>query len=352
MSNWILPIQISQKEFNAKAMIAVAGTLVADLIIRPIRSWPGKSQNAIVDHIEILPGGAVANTGMALARLGVPVSAFAALGEDNIGMVIKDCVKRWASREDVAVIPSSRTTASVVGVSADGDRSFLSTSGACDQFTFTVEQVEREIASGSRAFHLGYAMLLPKLDGEPLRNVMRRASQLGALTSLDVTYFDNRPWPDLLKLMPEIDVFCPNLLEANAITGKSDARGAAKALVEAGVRKFVAVTDGARGALVEVVGEGQQFIPADPVKVVDTTGAGDAFIAGVLAAWYRGLPWWTAAQIGALVAATAITGSTRYENLRSLEEHLADFTERGFLSDGHSFFQRGAPQQPAIEENR
>ena len=74
-------------------MISVAGTLVADLIIRPIRSWPGKSQNANVDHIEILPGGAVANTGMALARLGVPVSACAALGEDNIGMVVKDSVK-------------------------------------------------------------------------------------------------------------------------------------------------------------------------------------------------------------------------------------------------------------------
>jgi hypothetical protein len=41
------------------------------------------------------------------------------------------------------------------------------------------------------------------------------------------------------------------------------------------------------------------------------------------------LPWWTAAQIGALVAATAVTGSTRYENLRSLEEHLAELTHDG-----------------------
>ena len=79
-------------------MILVAGTLVADLIVRPIRGWPGKSQNASVDHIEILPGGAVANTGMALARLGVPVAARAAVGEDNIGKVVKDSVGRWAAR--------------------------------------------------------------------------------------------------------------------------------------------------------------------------------------------------------------------------------------------------------------
>jgi sugar/nucleoside kinase (ribokinase family) len=80
-------------------MISVAGTLVADLIIRPIRVWPGKSQNSHVDHIEVLPGGAVANTGLALARLGVPVSAFAAVGEDNIGKIVKDSVHAWAARD-------------------------------------------------------------------------------------------------------------------------------------------------------------------------------------------------------------------------------------------------------------
>jgi len=333
-------------------MISVAGTLVADLMIRPIPSWPGKRQNAKVDRIEILPGGAVANTGMALARLGVPVSTFAAVGEDNIGKVIKDSVSRWATRDAIAVLPSRRTTTSVVGVSEDGDRCFLSAPGACDEFELTVEQVENEIASGSRALHIGYAMLLPGLDGEPLKRVMQRASQLGALTSLDVTYFDGRPWSDLLKLLPEIDVFCPSLLEASAITGKCNASEAATALVEAGVRKFVAVTDGARGALIEVVGEGQEFIPARPVEAIDTTGAGDAFIAGVLAAWYRGLPWWTAARIGTLVASVAVTASTRYENLRSLDEHFADLIREGDPANDPPVLEESLPGLGAGEGNR
>jgi sugar/nucleoside kinase (ribokinase family) len=199
--------------------------------------------------------------------------------------------------------------------------------------------------------HIGYAMILPMLDGAPLKKVMHRASQLGALTSLDVTYFDGRPWSDLLPLMPEIDVFCPSLLEASAITGKSNAVDAAAALVEAGVRRFVAVTDGARGALIDVVGEGQEFLPAHPVKVIDTTGAGDAFIAGVLAAWYRGLPWWTAAQIGALVASMAVTSSTRYENLRNLEEHFPEPTRHGG-SPNEPFPLQGSPREVAIEGNR
>jgi sugar/nucleoside kinase (ribokinase family) len=305
-------------------MISVAGTLVGDLIIRPIRVWPGKGQNAQVDHIEMLSGGAVANTGMALARLGVPVSALAAVGGDNIGKVVKDSVGQWAARDGVTVIGSSRTTTSVVVVSEDGDRCFLSAAGACDQFTLTPEQVESEIVSGSRALHVGYAMIMPSFDGEPLIKAMRRATELGVLTSLDVTYFDGRSWPDLLKLMPEIDVFCPSLVEACAITGKTNAADAASELVRAGVRKFVAVTDGPRGALVEVVGQEREFIPAHPVKVVDTTGAGDAFVAGVLAAWYRGLPWFTAARIGSYIASISIAGSTRYENLRNFDEHFAE----------------------------
>jgi ribokinase len=126
--------------------------------------------------------------------------------------------------------------------------------------------------------------------------------------------------------MPEIDVFCPNLIEATAITGKKNAEHAAATLVEAGVQKFVAVTDGANGAVVHVVGEDQEFIPAQPVKVVDTTGAGDSFIAGVLAAWYRGLSWKNAGQIGAFVASIAVTSATRYENLRSLEALLSELS--------------------------
>ena len=119
-------------------MISVAGTLVADVIIRPIRAWPGKSQNARVDRIEVLPGGAVANTGLALARLGVPVSTCAAVGEDNLGKIVKDSIGRWAARDAVTVLPSRRTTASLVAVSADGDRCFLSAAGACEQFTLTL----------------------------------------------------------------------------------------------------------------------------------------------------------------------------------------------------------------------
>ena len=312
-------------------MILVAGTLVADLIVKPVRSWPSERNNQNVDSIEIFPGGAVANTGLALARLGIPVSAYGSVGEDHLGSIVRSVLSQWATRQTVTSVPSNRTTCSIVAVSETGERCFLAAAGACDQFQLTLEQVEKEISDGVRALHIGYAMLLPRLDGEPLRQVMRRARELGALTSLDVCYFDHFPWPDLMRLMPEIDVFCPNLPEACAITGQRNAADAAAALVGAGVRKFVAITEGERGVLVHVVGESQEYIPARPVKVVDTTGAGDAFVAGVLAAWYRGLPWRSAGHIGTLVASLAITSTTRYGNLPNFNE-LTNYAEADLFS--------------------
>lgn len=309
-------------------MISVAGTLVADLLVRPIRNWEGKGHNANVDCIELVPGGTVANTGLALARLGVPVSTLGTLGDDSFGMVVNESINRWAARNRVVILRSTPTTASVVAVFEDGDRCFLSAAGASERLDLTPVDVSNEIEAGSRALHVGYAGRLPKLDGQPLENLMRFAHERGALTSLDVTYFPDSRWPDLMSLMPDLDMFCPSLIEATAITGRISASEAASALVEAGVRKFVAVTDGANGAFVHIVGEGQEHVPALPVKVVDTTGAGDAFIAGVLAAWYRGFSWWVAAHMGALVASIAVTGSTRYEKLRTFEELIPEVMQQ------------------------
>jgi sugar/nucleoside kinase (ribokinase family) len=298
-------------------MISLAGTLVADIMARPISDWPKKGSVVSIEEIEIQPGGAVANTGQILERLGVSVSAHAAVGDDNLGQMIKGLVGTWATRPVVQVLTGHRTTASVVAVAKNGDRSFINAPGACDQFRLTEAQIEEDVRLGARAFHLGYALVLPAFDGDAMKRAFRRARELGALTSLDVTYCDSPRWPTLVGLMPEVDVFCPSLSEAEAITGKSGAASAAEALEQAGVKQFIAVTNGARGAIVRIPGKGEEKFPALPAKAIDTTGAGDAFIAAVLAAWYRGLDWKTAARAGIAAGSLAVTSGNRYKNLRS-----------------------------------
>src|SRR5262249_60674042 len=112
------PTRLPAKRLNSPCflripnnMITVAGALVADVVVGPIRAWPDPGKNGDIDYVDIVPGGSVANTGMALARLGIPVSACAAVGGDNLGRIVKEFVGDWATRNAVKVIPSARTTA-------------------------------------------------------------------------------------------------------------------------------------------------------------------------------------------------------------------------------------------------
>jgi sugar/nucleoside kinase (ribokinase family) len=110
-----------------------------------------------------------------LTRLGLPVSALGAIGDDSFGVVVNESVNRWAARNRVVVLPSTPTTASVVAVFEDGDRCFLSAAGASERFDLTPADVSSEIEAGSRALHVGYAGRLPMLDGEPMKNLMHFA---------------------------------------------------------------------------------------------------------------------------------------------------------------------------------
>ena len=125
-------------------------------------------------------------------------------------------------------------------------------------------------------------------------------------------------WKKLRELLPFVDVFCPNSQEAEAITGESRPEAAAEVLLENGVRQFVAIKNGERGAYARPAkGEGI-FYPAHDIEVVDSTGAGDAYIAGVLAAWHRGLDWYEAARIADAAGALAVTKQGAAEGVNDL----------------------------------
>ena len=298
-------------------MISLAGTLVADIMARPIGDWPKNGSVVTIEEIEVQPGGAVANTGQILERLGVPVSVHAAVGSDNLGQITRSLVESWATRSGIQTLAGRRTTATIVVVGEDGDRNFINAPGACDQFRLSEAQIDEDVRLGARALHVGYALGLPAFDGHAMKRALCRAKEVGLLTSVDVTYFDSPLWPTLLDLMPEVDVFCPSLSEAEAITGKSGAAAAAEALEQAGVKQFIAVTNGSHGAAIRIPGQAAENLAALPAKAIDTTGAGDAFIAAVLAAWYRGLDWRTAARAGIAAGSLAVTSGKRYGNLNS-----------------------------------
>jgi sugar/nucleoside kinase (ribokinase family) len=301
-------------------MITVAGTVIGDIFVRKLDREPARGSLTVVDQVGFHLGGAAPNTGAVLSRLGVPVSVVGRIGSDPFGQLVRQEIEKWASNVTLAVDEVLQTTAVVGHIFADGERSFLYAGGASAAFCAADLDLKQECSRGSRALHVGYALLLPGLDGEPMRALFEEAQSLQLLVSLDVAYYPGPDWKKLVQLMPHVDVFCPNGREAEAITGEKNPEAAAARLLKDGVRQFVAVKLGEQGAYIRPADGPGEYIQAYHVRTIDSTGAGDAFIAGVLAAWHRKLDWRQAARIANAAGALATTKQGATEGLETWDQ--------------------------------
>ncbi len=261
--------------------ILVGGDLFVDLIMTGFSSWPEPGTEAFARalHREVGGGAAIAASG--LAKLGSRVALFGMAGNDG---------DWFAARLNHLGVITSRMrfdpvepTAVSVAISTPRERTFLTYHGPNVRFP---QMLAEEVASGGfanvRHFHLNWAPDLA--TAASLFTAIRRQ---GCAISLDVGWHED--WladPRSLALLPLIDIFFPNEVEASRMTGEADPERMLRRLESAGARR-VALKLGAEGAALLWDGEVLR-IKACPVTAIDTTGAGDCFNAGFLHFWLRG----------------------------------------------------------------
>jgi sugar/nucleoside kinase (ribokinase family) len=190
----------------------------------------------------------------------------------------------------VAVDPAL-PTATVVALLADGDRTLLSDRGAAAALV----PADLPPFTGVRHVHVSGYVLLDPSSRPAGRAAIAQARAAGATVSVDPQVAPALD-PTFLALVAGIDLLLPNAAELAALGGRDavlDAVGA------------VAWTDGAAGASWADV-RGTWSVPAPPVDAVDATGAGDAFDAGVLAAWLSGADAEAALRAGCAAGARAV----------------------------------------------
>jgi len=267
--------------------VACLGEAILDLVCER-RLGPDDAPGPFEAH----HGGAPANVAALLARSGIPTSLIGGLGEDRWGLWLRAGLEsEGVDTAWLATVERVRTPVAVITFDLEGEPSFdVHGEDVGPAFEACSPDLERALdASGSLVIG-GNTMV-----GETEREVTRRAVDLARQRGLPVLLDPNhRPgrWDcqeDAVRYSRELiersDVVKANRAEAELLTGLDDPTDAAYALVELGAT-LVVITDGpgeivARGA-VEA-----SFCPK-PVEMISPLGAGDAFMAGLVAGLARG----------------------------------------------------------------
>ncbi len=300
--------------------VMVVGELFYDEILSGLQALPKLGEEAFARKYVREVGGGAAITACGLAKLGARVAVLGVVGHDGDWLLSR---LRGAG-VDTSLIEQSQCepTGLTVSVSTREDRAFFSYYGANDALNPLLRRPDWfEHMSSARVVHIATSP-----DGELDAGLIPSLKLANSLVSLDVQ--SHMSWltsPSNLKILRDADIFFPNELEAEWVSGETGVRPILRGLRKNGLKR-VGLKLGGKGAAL-TWDRHEYFVDPHPVDCEDTTGAGDCFDAGFLFAWLRGeqeqscLRW---ANICGALSTRELGGVLGFPSLEQIEEALKE----------------------------
>ena len=301
------------------------GIIVGDFLAKPVEKMPEKGKVTLIERTELHIGGCAANTGIDLRKLGCEVAIVGKVGNDNLGkFLINKLKEEGVNTEGIKVTDKANSSGTAVLVHSNGERSFLHSIGANAEFG--IEDIDFEKIMEFHILHVAGTFVMPKFDGKPTEETLKRAKEMGIITVLDTVWDEKRRGLSLIEgSLKYVDYFLPSYEEAKMITGREKVEDIAEFLISKGV-KNVGIKMGEKGSFIMNEKE-KHYFPALKINVVDTTGAGDGYVAGFIACLVRGYDFEKCGLIANLVGAKITTSVGATSGLRSWED-LVEFGEK------------------------
>ena len=259
--------------------VVCLGEILVDFVAREAGVSVGEAAS-----FQRVMGGAPANVAVGVSRLGRSSAFLGCVGDDPFGCFLTAELR--AEGVDVAGLQTTaaaRTSLAFVSLDAAGERSFVFFRQPGADMLLAAAQLDRARLSRARIFHFGSFSLSAEPAASATREALRLARAGGALISYDPN-LRLHLWPDaeaarraILPLIDQADILKLSAEELPILTVDGDARS----LWRNSLRALI-VTDGGRGARL-ITPSGDWRAPGFRVRTVDTTGAGDAFVAALLA---------------------------------------------------------------------
>jgi len=351
--------------------VVVAGHICLDLIPEfkgEFKLLP--NQLTSLGKMSFASGGAVANVGLALNKLGVDVALMAKVGDDLFAKALKQILEENAPKSSASIITgkSDSTSYSIVISPPDFDRHFLHHEGANN--SFRAQDIDLKKLKDAKIFYFGYPPLMQAIyrdGGIAFAKLLKNIKALGITTAMDMSTPDpNGPagkvdWPGFLALvLPHIDIFLPSFAEIQYMfkvqkDPKQPSGLLAKNLAQEFLNMGVAVAGvklGSEGLLIQTASSKRlaKMGKAKPndieswskrniwsknfrVAVHNTVGAGDATFAGFLAAMLRGFDFEEAIRFASAVGACSVEGPDAFSGILTWPETITRIKAGNWLGD-------------------
>jgi sugar/nucleoside kinase (ribokinase family) len=305
--------------------VLVLGDANPDLVMSGETVVPAFGQaERLVDEARLVIGGSGAIFACGAAKLGLRVAFAGVVGDDMFGRYMCEQLQARGVDTSAVAVLSERATGVTVVLSGREDRAMLTFAGTTGDLRRAV--IDADLLSRTRHIHVSSYFLQRALVPE-LPDLFREARTGEATTSLDPNWDPSGSWDSgLMALIPEIDVFLPNEVEALSMARISTVDGAIARLRSSGAGTVVVKTAG-QGS-VGAQASDLIAVPALPTQVVDSTGAGDSFDAGFLAGFLGGEPLRRCLEIGNACGALSTRGIGGTSTQPTMVEALAAI-ERG-----------------------
>ncbi|MEN9554885.1 MAG: 5-dehydro-2-deoxygluconokinase [Planctomycetota bacterium] len=267
-------------------------------------------QKAVLDRLSGISlnrcaGGSAANTIVAVADFGGKAAFAGKVSNDEVGQFFVNDMRRLGVRMDVPAAPSGQTGTSAILITEDAQRTMLTNLGV--SASLCEQDLDEEAIRNSRYVYIeGYLLLNPVQKAAAYRaiDIAKQAGRKVAFTASD-PFLCNVCRDEIWSLIQgPVDLFFCNELEAQSLTGKTDAVECAAELHRSA--ESVAMTLGANGSLLMYDG---QAIPIEgvPAQAIDTTGAGDMYAGALLFGITNGMSWKQAGHLASHAAARIVS---------------------------------------------
>ncbi len=304
--------------------IAFVGSVIVDRL-NEISAYPNAGELTKISSLRRAVGGCVPNTGADFKNIdpSIDVYAIGKIGADETGEYLKEVLTSYGVNVDGIVVSKTESTSftdvmSVVG----GQRTFFAYAGACDEFGF--DDVDFD-SLNVKMLHLGYFLLLKKVDEGDGLKILKEAQERGIKTSIDLVSENSDRYQIVSPCLPYVDNLIVNEIEGGKLAGiepkTENLPDIARKLSEMGVRERVILHTPEvsvcyhNGALTVLP---SYDLPKDFIK--GTTGAGDAFCAGSLMGIYKEVSDEEILRYGSVAATASLKTADATSGVKTLSE--------------------------------